>query len=715
MMLQRNDFRKLNDTKISKKQTFSGTDILVCGVADILHSQTRMSVPLMIFAMMFGIVIKTFAQSPDTTAIRYGVGGAYLLNRHEVGFTKLDGLPSCCDREYGNASSQGWSAGVSAEFPLVRLGEIGSFGLVARVQYSSGLGANLTANSTVDIRGLNSSVVPANIEYGFAPSFSSLSIEPLATVRVLKWLSFYGGINAGTWLQRSFQYQEKIISPGNVVFENDKTTRNEQSGNIPNTNPLQISLVGGVSYELPVTRTGTVLPTLEAFYTYGLTSPVNGVNWRISSFRVGASLRFSPYRTTELTAQEIEQKYQDSIRVAQELTQKALAEAKEARKKQLDAKINDVRSVFFDDDETAENDTTARNLGNAIAAKVSLDQFELNIQRVALVQNIELLPMVFFNENSSVLSIRYKTVMSNDVAKFSTDAPSVTSSIQKSPIAAYYQVLNIVGKRLQENPQATITLTGMATEKEQDGSFLADRLAERRAQALSNYFQDVWRVNVSRITTKSRVVPASANAQENEELRRVEIASSDARILAPLTAETERRIVTPPGLQIGLQIAAGQGLKQWDLDISQSTGQEVTTLLSATGGANYPEKFVWDIRANPPPSAEDVAIRLSIDDVTNNKFESPIIAVKVKETAQKGRVDAFTLLSAESPLVSRIQSLLSATALAKRTARVRTQNAAFLQRVSVGSSAQKPLQKALFDGNLPEGRMYNRGGVVEVR
>jgi hypothetical protein len=666
--------------------------------------------PILVYLSFFSTPV--FAQSSDTTAIRFGVGGAYLLNRHDVNFSKLEGIPSCCDELYGNANSQGWGASVSAEFPLLRLGEIGTVGIAGRVQFLSGLGAVLTANSRPIIR-LGTNIEQANIEHRFNPNFSLLAIEPLATVRVLKWLSLYGGVQVGTWLQRSYLYEERLISPANFVFENDRTVRNEQIGQVPNINALQVAFVGGISYELPVSRTGTILPTLEAFYTYNFTSPVSATNWRISSVRVGASLRYSPYRTTELTVQEIEQRYQDSICIARELAEKALAEAKDARKKQLDAKINDVRPIFFDDEETPTNDTTARNLGGAIAAKLSLDNFELTVQKFTAIHKIELLPMVFFNENSSVLPVRYKTmVTTSDATKFTMEAASTVADVQKNPINAYYRILNILGKRLQDNPSATIVLTGVATEKEQDGSFLADMLAVRRAQAVSNYLQDIWRIPVSRISTKSRIVPSAATKQENEELRRVEIESSEAGTLSAVRLEGEKRLVTPQGLQIGLQIAAGQGLKQWDVDISQSTGLEVVSLLSQSGGANYPERIICDFRTNPPVSEQDLAIRLTIDDASNNKFESPIVAVKVKENPQKGTIQTFTLLQANTPLLSNIQEAQKSSS----NTSIRSQDSGFLRGVAaLGEKNIRVQKKPLFDANVPEGRLYNRGGTVEVR
>lgn len=646
------------------------------------------------------------AQVADSTALRFGIGGSFLLNQHRANFDTIPGIASCCRQQYGSAASQGFGVSAFAEYPVVKFTDFATFSVSGRVSYFSGLGSRLAAQERVQVQ-----MATATIQHELAMTMTSVTVEPMAVLRLLKWLTVSVGVQVGTYLQRDYQYQERILDPSDLTYSNGTTVFNGASGAIPNVSFLQLALVGGISYELPINREGTVLPTLEAFYTYPVTFPVNGVDWRIASLRLGASLRFSPYRTTEQTLQEIEQRYQENIRFSQEIARKAIAEAKEARKKELIANISELRPVFFDDLEAIQGDSSARNVGGKVDVRLSADNFTIRMAKIPLVQHISLLPMIFFGENSSVIPTRYKQFPNASEAATFTPENAVTGAnaalTAKATMSAYYHLLNILAKRLQSaSPDVTLKLTGTALETEQNPS----RLAEARANAVSNYLQDVWRIPAQRIVIAQRVVPPSAQA---DELRAVEISSPMPDVLLrPMEVNTTKRTVSPQGLQLGLQIKAGQGLKQWDLEISQITAREALTLHSTQGGATYPPQYVWDIRTNPPVSGEDVSIKLSIDDVTNNKIEAPIIAIKVVEEPSKLRMESFTLLpNVESNVVKTLRT--SITPESRVVGRF-SENDTFLKSLALPGLQTRQFPRPFFDNTTPEGRFYNRGASVEV-
>ena len=645
------------------------------------------------------------AQVADSTAIRFGIGGAYLWNQHRANFDTIPGIASCCRQKYGGAASQGFGVSAFAEYPVAKLGEFATFSVSGRVAYFSGLGANLFALEQARVQ-----MATATIRHELETSLSAITFEPMAVLRLFKWFTLSAGLQAGTFLQRNYQYRERIIEPNDITYSNGERVFNGAASTIPNTSTLQLALVGGVSYELAVNRQGTVLPTLEAFYTFPLTSPVNGVDWRIASLRLGASLRFSPYRTTEQTPQEIEQRYQESLRQTREIAQKALDEVRESRKKELTAKIGELRPIFFNDDDDSPSDSNTQNVGAQLNLRFTADNFTIRLSKTPLVQHISLLPTVFFGENSSVIPSRYKqfSPSGNDAANFSPEKAVSSANAAfaaKATMGAYYHVLNIVAKRLQSYPQSTLQLTGTALESEQSPK----RLAEARANAVLAYLQDVWHISATRVSLAQRIIPAS---DKPEEMRTVEISSDTPEILQELVVNTEKRSVTPQGLQLGLQIAAGLGLKQWDIEISQITARESLTLHTKQGGATYPKQYLWDIRTNPPVSREDVSIKLSIDDVTNNKFEAPIISVKVIEEPSSGRSEAFTLLAnAPSSALQAVSTKVSSTS---RIIGRFTENDTQLKNLALPGLQTKQNKKAPFDSTTPEGRTYNKGVLIEI-
>lgn len=647
------------------------------------------------------------AQVVDSTAIRFGIGGAYLWNQHRANFDTIPGIASCCRQKYGGAPSQGFGVSAFAEYPIAKFGEFATFSVSGRVSYFSGLGANFFAFEQAKVQ-----MATATIRHELETSLSAITFEPMAVFRLFKWFTVSAGLQAGTFLQRGYQYRERIIEPNDITYSNGETVFNGASGTIPNTGAVQLALVGGVSYELAVNRQGTVLPTLEAFYTLPLTSPVNGVDWRIASLRLGASLRFSPYRTTEQTPQEIEQRYQESLRQTREIAQKAIEEAREARKKELTARIGELRPVYFNDDEDSPADSSTQNVGAQIDVRFSADNFTIRLSKTPLVQHISLLPMVFFSENSSVIPSRYKqfSPSGSDAANFSLEkaVPSSNAALAtKATMGAYYHLLNVVAKRLQSYPQATIQLTGTALENEQNPK----RLAEARANAILTYLQDVWHIPAQRVRLAERVLTAT-DKDKADEMRVVEMASDTPEILQELVITTEKRSVTPQGLQLGLQIAAGRGLKQWDIEISQITARESLTLHTTQGGATYPKQYLWDIRKNPPVSQEDVSIKLSIDDITNNKFEAPIISIKVIEEPSSGRSETFILLANAQSSAQVLRAKVSSTR--SRIIGHFTESDVQLKNLALPGLQIKQNKKAFFDSASPEGRVYNRGVMVEI-
>jgi hypothetical protein len=62
-----------------------------------------------------------------------------------------------------------------------------------------------------------------------------------------------------------------------------------------------------------------------------------------------------------------------------------------------------------------------------------------------------------------------------------------------------YNVLNILGDRMQKNPSATITLVGSSNNSNSDGLTMAE--------SVKTYLVNTFAINASRITTKVKTNP----------------------------------------------------------------------------------------------------------------------------------------------------------------------------------------------------------------
>jgi outer membrane protein OmpA-like peptidoglycan-associated protein len=665
----------------------------------------------------------------DTSFIRIGAfGHPWGFMRQQANFRSLPDVPSCCNSNFGAATTTGfalWNAGVMAEYPLTQT-LVGA----VRLGYEQRTASFLTVQSlpTKNSGVVNYSGDVAEFGYNFMPSFSVLSIAPMASIRPLRTLSVYAGAVAGFYLRSSLRQYESPLDPsvqyvdatGRLLgrFRNDTTKQ---------ANTPLVGLTAGLSYEIPLNQKGTILLALESFGTFALTSPVRGLDWRIFALNIGASLRFSPHRTTELTAKEIQELFEDSLRQAKRTTEEAIAAkaradsaTREAKKSVFAGRISGVVGVYAD----------GRKQANPT---LRVERFNLNESRY-------LLNAVFFPEGSSVLPSRYKRILPSGRTAFSED-----SVAKSSTMGAYYNVLNIIGKRLAAMPQAQIRLVGcnanIGIEKENR------KLSRNRAEAVAQYLQEVWQVSPERITIQDRDVPAEPSlilgaGIANDTLaaaehRRTEMYSSNPDILRDIRYDGQKQVATPPVVEFSLDITAGNGLKQWGLEITQTDKNEVNTLQNFSGGSEAPSLLRWEFAGSMPTSSESVAVQLVLDDQRNNKIEAPIVSISVeqipvrytlylagfderrsatqdartqqalqfiKEKIQQG--SAITITGYTDPTGDAVRDSTISEARAQSIARA----SGLLQAKIVAGGASRT-----FDNATPEGRLYNRFVQIEVK
>lgn len=282
------------------------------------------------------------------------------------------------------------------------------------------------------------------------------------------------------------------------------------------------------------------------------------------------------------------------------LTQKIV----ETEKKVFQAFITSVTGVREDGSSTPENPT------------LHVEQFASNTRRAFE-------PTVFFEAGSAALSSRYRKIQSAERESY-----KMPSDANITPMNLHAQILNIIGKRMTENPSAKITLSGGQTRDESDG-----QLAEKRVETVASYFQDVWRIPSTRIIRRTE--PAAPQNQMAK--RAVTISSDTPSILAPLAIESITRIATPPILNIGMEINAGAGLKQWELEAQQIVNNEPIILKEARGGSTVPPKYEWRLNDEPatiPQSSEPIILRLAAYDVNNAAApDAPVRTLKVEQVS----------------------------------------------------------------------------------
>lgn len=277
----------------------------------------------------------------------------------------------------------------------------------------------------------------------------------------------------------------------------------------------------------------------------------------------------------------------------------------ETKKRVFEAKLGAIVGVNEDGSETAENPV------------IRVEEFAAQYAKI-------LVPRVFFDKGSTVIPARYKQINAAD--RTSYQAPK--NANEKSTLL-HAQLLNIIGKRLQENASAQLTLTGFKRDDEAD-----PKLALKRAEAIASYFIDRWKIPSSRIIRESGRNDALQPSDQSGKAISVLISADNASITAPYTLSDVTRTATPSKIAIGLDITTGAGLKQWQLEIRQLINNE-DELLTDTSGSKVVPRFIWNLGEDAlsvPRSTSPVNIRLEAFDVKNAKApESPIKDLNVEQ------------------------------------------------------------------------------------
>lgn len=155
----------------------------------------------------------------------------------------------------------------------------------------------------------------------------------------------------------------------------------------------------------------------------------------------------------------------------------------------------------------------------------------------------ETLPLrnyIFFDKGSSSIPDRYVKLSPGDAAKFNENQMQNTQSSNPKErssrqLAVYYNILNILGDRMRNNPSATIKLIGSS------GGEGADK-GKALAQSVKNYLIKVFGIDSSRISIEGRDRPLISSRMllttqqfdlVDAEDRRVDIVSSSPQLEMP--------------------------------------------------------------------------------------------------------------------------------------------------------------------------------------
>jgi outer membrane protein OmpA-like peptidoglycan-associated protein/opacity protein-like surface antigen len=638
------------------------------------------------------------AQSVVERGSRPAIGGfsSYNFSQHVADFRRLPGVPSCCPN-FESGNGPGFMLGGLYEF---RLMDDLSLGL--RADYAN-QGGTLSAIERTVVDGANGSILNASIEHLLDSRISSIGIQPLLGYRLFGGLSAHAGTRVGYVLSRTYTQKEVLLEPaGSGTFENGLRQRNFSEGSIEEASSLQAGLVAGLSYTLPLNDEASLFLVPEMFYHHSLTPVVENLTWKLHALTAGAAIKY----VLPHAAPEIPKPVEPVAPPPPPPPRPALAASVEA--------------VVVNSDGSE---------GRVV--QVTIEEFETTNLR-------PLLPYMFFDEGATLIASRYATIRPERTSAFALD-----DLHDAGTLGVYYQLLNIVGLRMRQHAKAKLTLVGCnANTGMESGN---ETISRQRAETVKSLLVDTWGIAPGRIEIRSRNLPERPSRIDDPdgivENRRVELSSTDSRILEPVRTTMVEREVTPPLVKFIPLVRSEAGVRSWSLRLEQDRA-----IRTFDGRDPVPSRIEWNIRddiANLDSTQKPLRFTLSVEDreaqtVTSAPSVLPIehitlrkkrseAVVADKEIARYSLIlfdfDKSDISAANRAVAGIIQSSIreastvTITGYADRMGEPeynrklslqRAENTAKLLKTPGATILGLGTEKVLYDNDTPEGRFYSR-------
>ena len=373
---------------------------------------------------------------------------------------------------------------------------------------------------------------PCNCPADLSTNLRYITVEPSLRFAPFKSnLYFFGGPRLAFNTTSSFTYQLGI----NPAIT-DQTPLPEVKEDFSRVNKTLISMQIGAGYDIllsPDTKEWqTTLSPFVSFQPYLGQDPRSIETWTVTTLRVGAALKFGRGRLIppKEKAAVVEPKIEFSVISPENIT------------------------------------------------------VERRIRETFPIRNY-----VFFDLGSTQIPDRYVLLTKDQVKDFKEDrletfTPKRLSGRAARQMTVYYNVLNILGDRMQRNPDAVVRLTGASMEGEKDGLAMAE--------SVKKYLVDVFGIAPSRLNTEGRIKPRIPSEQRGatKELallregdHRVSIWSESPAILqayqtgpnVPL-APVELLTVNDAPIESYIKVkvkGAKEAFTSWSLEVKDSNGK----------------------------------------------------------------------------------------------------------------------------------------------
>lgn len=537
--------------------------------------------------------------SKNDKPARLGISGLYGTNISSTHIEEFNGQEFCGVFEQGAAP--GLSLGIFSEIPF----GASSFSLIPSLSYHN-LSSSFTTNPfnlehAFDIGA--GDTVRIDRERVYQTNISTIAFGASAGWRPIERLRFDAGLSFGFFASHSYTKTEHLLTPDAVYTSNNLSTLELESGEM-SVNSFLLSVVTGIGYDFPLSDKVTFSPRINASIPLTAISETGNSSYKTWTIAGGAQLSVALDKKEELYIPPIPPELPTAP-----TAEKPVA-VREPDKSVL--RVN-VRAVGI------------TSGGEEVPEPI------VSIQNVRVTDLAPTLNYVFFDDGKEEIPSRYQKITASGTRGFNYSIFNTENALE-----IHYSVLNIIGKRLQSEPQAKITLTGTKSLHSDGDSLSEDNLAMQRAQNVANYLQNVWGISSSRIRIKSKGLPEQPSDDNTltgqAENRRVEISTSFPKILDPLETKRIERTATPPRIAFYQDIVSDTGIKSLQITIKQ--GDKIIERIDGLTDERIKEQL-WNIPSESitAGSSDSVLWTMDIVDFAGNTAQvTGAINVKLAES-----------------------------------------------------------------------------------
>lgn len=196
---------------------------------------------------------------------------------------------------------------------------------------------------------------------------------------------------------------------------------------------------------------------------------------------------------------------------------------------------------------------------------------------------LPLLNYMFFPSGETALPAKYEKLTPAQGQRFDertmldretpTTGAAAAASRSQRQLEVYYNMANIIGARMRDNPSSKITLVGAAPNT-------AD--AQKMADDAKNYLVNTFGIDPARIATKGQTRPPHASGTRNtpkedkdligEENLRVEVLTDDPELLKPVKINAREEEPLENDVLFDLNLTSATSVSSWDLTVTGDDG-----------------------------------------------------------------------------------------------------------------------------------------------